>query len=861
MSTVPEILAAHALGMEVCAVSLCTNLAAGLGNKELTHGDVKEVAEIAGPRFQSLLVELFASLDVDAERSNSVLPVSFDAVSAHTPLSALGTAPSKSLYALGGWTPSKQQVAQATVQVGTVLNAGSYNALAAAVVFFGGRGQQELARLFLSQLREVRSVPIREVLPSWAHNVGLLSSYSATGVLLVGSLPSDVAPAAAAAGASAASAYSHSWGHGKRVAVLMSADGNGVVGPSSGEVALLMQVFAHLGANSLLLSAVGVDTVERTIGGLPHDKHAAKHPAPKLMLLEDVLDRTSDPLPLLLPRDADFLRTVPESKAPLFDVSLTHAIERALLPGSGKKGVAPTVGAGSFLSFQGPMLPTEAELNIAFHAGSVSTAGVSALGQWVAAAAEVGMKAAALVHSVPHAQDIPAPAVSDKHALADAEHLASTVSIALINALTDAKSGVEHVARNLRLVQAHAVVAADIAATSLAGNKSSTTFSSPAERDSAGYGPVSLVYEHSSFEAVSAATSWLREQMAKAGLPQENAAAGVAALKSFVFAEGMLASVFAAGSSSAAAAGAAGVDVAASSAADALQVLWDVSALDVPHFAESLGIGLKHEQLTGSLGRSGAAYPYDPRVLLSSWRLQLVRFGASAAAPAILLLVNTHDRAGHAPAFHGLNFFVRVAKLLQSASVVSNILLLAPVASCSAELAPGSLVLLTDHINMTGLNPLFGENDARWGPRFNDMSVVYRPAGRAAFTTQPAGAALPTSILAQVSNPGLSSLSEANLARSVRASTLVSGLAPISTLAKHADVAVTALGYVFRSAGASDDASAIRNAGAQVTAAIAHAVTLPTQSTIQTLRGLVSNALQGLHDNGVVAAAAAVAQA
>ncbi len=39
----------------------------------------------------------------------------------------------------------------------------------------------------------------------------------------------------------------------------------------------------------------------------------------------------------------------------------------------------------------------------------------------------------------------------------------------------------------------------------------------------------------------------------------------------------------------------------------------------------------------------------------------------------------------------------------------------------------GSIMLVTDHINMTGENPLVGENVHEWGPRFPDMSSVYCP--------------------------------------------------------------------------------------------------------------------------------------
>jgi purine-nucleoside phosphorylase len=43
----------------------------------------------------------------------------------------------------------------------------------------------------------------------------------------------------------------------------------------------------------------------------------------------------------------------------------------------------------------------------------------------------------------------------------------------------------------------------------------------------------------------------------------------------------------------------------------------------------------------------------------------------------------------------------------------------------------GALVLLRDHINLMGVNPLIGANDERFGPRFPDMSKAYSAPYRA----------------------------------------------------------------------------------------------------------------------------------
>ena len=56
---------------------------------------------------------------------------------------------------------------------------------------------------------------------------------------------------------------------------------------------------------------------------------------------------------------------------------------------------------------------------------------------------------------------------------------------------------------------------------------------------------------------------------------------------------------------------------------------------------------------------------------------------------------------------------------------IETVILTNAAGSLSTEMTPGSLMLISDHLNMMGVNPLRGKNDTRFGPRFPDMTAVY----------------------------------------------------------------------------------------------------------------------------------------
>ena len=58
---------------------------------------------------------------------------------------------------------------------------------------------------------------------------------------------------------------------------------------------------------------------------------------------------------------------------------------------------------------------------------------------------------------------------------------------------------------------------------------------------------------------------------------------------------------------------------------------------------------------------------------------------------------------------------------------------------------PGTLMLISDHINFSGMNPLIGPNLDKFGPRFPDMSDLYTASLRTAIKEKAAEAGIPLS--------------------------------------------------------------------------------------------------------------------
>ena len=100
---------------------------------------------------------------------------------------------------------------------------------------------------------------------------------------------------------------------------------------------------------------------------------------------------------------------------------------------------------------------------------------------------------------------------------------------------------------------------------------------------------------------------------------------------------------------------------------------------------------------------------------------------------------------------------------------------------------PGDLVLLSDHINLLGDNPLVGSNDERLGPRFPDMSAPYDPELRALARAAALdlGIVLREGVYVAVPGPSLETRAEYRMLRTMGADVVGMSTVPEVIVANH----------------------------------------------------------------------------
>ncbi len=129
---------------------------------------------------------------------------------------------------------------------------------------------------------------------------------------------------------------------------------------------------------------------------------------------------------------------------------------------------------------------------------------------------------------------------------------------------------------------------------------------------------------------------------------------------------------------------------------------------------------------------------------------------------------------------------------------VDTLLLTASAGSVNPQFEQGDLMLLTDHINFQGRNPLVGPNVEAWGPRFPDMTVPYDPAlqQQAGDVVREDGIPLQKGVYMALLGPNRETTAEHRMARRLGADAVGASVVPEVIAARHMDVRVAALTLV-----------------------------------------------------------------
>jgi purine-nucleoside phosphorylase len=185
---------------------------------------------------------------------------------------------------------------------------------------------------------------------------------------------------------------------------------------------------------------------------------------------------------------------------------------------------------------------------------------------------------------------------------------------------------------------------------------------------------------------------------------------------------------------------------------------------EIPHFPQSTAIGHAGTLVIGKLKET----------------------------PLAVMQGRVHLYEGYSP--QQVAFPVRVfARMGVAAVVLTN-----AAGGINPEYARGSLVVLRDHINLQGSNPLVGPNDDRFGVRFPDMTEAYH-AGFRCFALQEGerlGGGIYEGIYAAVLGPSYETPAEIRFLHTIGADLVGMSTVPEVIAARHAGLEVLAISCV-----------------------------------------------------------------
>lgn len=130
------------------------------------------------------------------------------------------------------------------------------------------------------------------------------------------------------------------------------------------------------------------------------------------------------------------------------------------------------------------------------------------------------------------------------------------------------------------------------------------------------------------------------------------------------------------------------------------------------------GLGRLGERIESAIQISYESIPHFPQATVENHAGELI-LGKLSGRPVVALSGRFHLYEGYTP--QQVTFPIRIAKALGIHTlIVSN-----AAGGLNPQFKAGDLMIITDHINFMGTNPLIGPNDDSLGPRYPDMSEPY----------------------------------------------------------------------------------------------------------------------------------------
>jgi len=212
-----------------------------------------------------------------------------------------------------------------------------------------------------------------------------------------------------------------------------------------------------------------------------------------------------------------------------------------------------------------------------------------------------------------------------------------------------------------------------------------------------------------------------------------------------------------------------------------------------PRFALTLGSGwsevvdsmdlvdsIEYDDIPG-LGAAG--------VIGHAGRLLLCRSGAGG-----LLIFQGRRHRYEGVGWEPIAMPVYIAKRMG----VESILLTNAAGGCDEDMQAGDLMLVSDHINMLGANPLTGPHDEFWGPRFPDQSEIYDKAlgEHIAKAGEQAGIRMHRGVYLAASGPTFETPAEVRAFQTLGADAVGMSTVPEAMLAAAAGMSVAAVSLI-----------------------------------------------------------------